>query len=137
MSALFPDNYQVVLLPIKALVVETPRSHYDEGLLNQLAEVIIEDGGIAEVIHVTHTRKLDDEGNLIYTVVDKEAIAYAAKIANERSPRLEHIYAMVVPQKSKQTEILDALNGNSNPSNPDAERFTALKAEMAAILQKY
>lgn len=121
------------LVDVKDITSDIPRSNFAESDLENLADIIIETGGIIKPLVV---KSLGAES---YTVVDGHFEYYAAVRAKEKNPRkAEMVNAFVIPAKLEnlivqQIAVIEkaydheSSNITSNTSNSESSRLTNLE----------
>lgn len=85
------------LVDVKSIISDVPRSNFVEADLDNLADMILETGGIIRPLVVKMT------GAESYTVVDGHFEYYAAVRSKEKDPRKgEMVNAFIISPKSEQ-----------------------------------
>jgi hypothetical protein len=92
------------LVDVKSIISDIPRSDFSEADLEQVAELILETGGVIKPLVVKPT------GAESYTVVDGHFEYYAAVRAKEKNPRKgEMVNAFVISPKLEDLVVKQAL----------------------------
>ncbi|WP_375500320.1 chromosome partitioning protein ParB [uncultured Nostoc sp.] len=120
------------LVDVKSITSNEPRSNFSEGDLENLADIIIETGGIIRPLVVKVT------GLESYTVVDGHFEYYAAVRAREKNPRqAEMVNAFVIAPKLedlvlKQIVSLQEIDSSGKTVTPQPET-TKLEPRLANL----
>ncbi|MBW4454145.1 MAG: chromosome partitioning protein ParB [Nostoc indistinguendum CM1-VF10] len=120
------------LVDVKSITSNEPRSNFSEADLENLADIIIETGGIIRPLVVKMT------GVESYTVVDGHFEYYAAVRAREKNPRqVEMVNAFVIAPKlenlvTKQVASLKGIDSSTKQLTPQPET-TKLEPRLANL----
>jgi len=120
------------LVDVKNITSPIPRSNFTEGDLENLADMILESGGIIRPLILKAT------GLETYTVVDGHFEYYAAVRAREKDPRKgEMVNALVVSPKSenivaKQAEVFRGFESSEKQVKPPSD-ITNLELRLTRV----
>jgi len=120
------------LIDVKGITCNVPRSHFTETDLENLADIILESGGIIRPLVVKAT------GAETYTVVDGDFEYYAAVRAREKNPRqCEMVNAFIISPKienivAKQAAVLRGVESPDKPIKASSET-SSLEPRLANI----